>query len=278
MESKEEPLIDLLYKDTYRVDSFIAQILKGTPRDLKMQESDMESTTSFIEGNIRIAKGYSSGLNQHGTVSEYNLDPHDHSTLDLLDALDLHLLYDVPVDAVGRLVHLAGTLSIRNFETANKLITAIKGNASLFGINKADASQTAKMMNAIKEIVPLNIECELAMHHDCIVRGILKEAYMLTAYRDIVAMHGTTLPGVWHIVGIFDSPRPQATHMSGQLRNGLDALAQTAHILYNSNFAPRYNLSIPIISRLPPNKNGINRVHLVQLNYTPNSTNGGLMP
>ena len=50
-----------------------------------------------------------------------------------------------------------------------------------------------------------NIESEFMLKDNNVVRGILKENYMLTACRDIVAIYGSNLPGMWFIIGISDS-------------------------------------------------------------------------
>ena len=53
MESEQKTqLIDILYKDTYRIDSYIAQLLDGAVRSVKMQDNTSHGSSHTMKGSI----------------------------------------------------------------------------------------------------------------------------------------------------------------------------------------------------------------------------------
>lgn len=237
MESIQEiPLIDILYKDSYRIDSYIAQLLNGTLRSVKRQKNTSQGSSSTGELSIKLLKGQHNSSELISKLQEQNIDPHDHNVIDLLNILDLPLLDSLPVSTFGQLVHLQGNISIRDFKTISELIPAVSKTPQLFHIDKKEASSIHKIFSALSKILPLNIELELTLSSGELIRGILKDNYLLDSYADIVSMYGTTLPGLWHIIGIFNTNDyiSASSSPSNQLRNGLDAVQQAARTLYDS--------------------------------------------
>ena len=96
-------------------------------------------------------------------------------------------------------------LAVRDFRKFTSFFSAITENPEIFGVKKNESNAWQKKFKAIAKIVPLNIEIECFLKDNSVVRGILKENYLLTAYQDIVAMFGAKLPGKWNVVGILDS-------------------------------------------------------------------------
>ena len=66
------------------------------------------------------------------------------------------------------------------------------------------------------------------------VRGILKSEYMLTAYRDLVSMYSTHLPGTWDIIGILDRMEPSYVPPSQGLRSSMDTIAMAVKLIYDN--------------------------------------------
>lgn len=232
---KVTPLIDILYKDTYRIDSFIAQLLNGTLRSVKKQENTSQGSSYSYGGSIKIAKAQNSHNEFTNRLLEQNIDPHDHNVIELMNALDLPVYDKLPENALGTIVHLRGNISIRDFSTYAEIVPFMAKNYKLFDIKKQEATDVNKMFSAITKVIPMNIEIEMIMPSNEVIRGILKRESLLDNYQDLMAIHGPTLPGDWHVIGILDFDTKTSHHNAGELRSGIDGLAQVAKTLYNDD-------------------------------------------
>ena len=227
------PLMDILYKDTYRIDSYLAQITNGTLRGVKLQIHASQGSSRSIKGSIKIASFNKGSKKLSDYLQEQNIDPHDHSIIELMNILDLPIYDNLPEKAQGALVHIHGQLSIRDFNACVDIVPFMAKNRQLFNIEKQEATNVNKMFSAITKFIPMNIEAELSMSSGEIVRGILKRDAMLDSYKDIASIYGVDLPGDWDIVGILDTGKPAPRPMKGKLRAGLDQLAAMAKLLYD---------------------------------------------
>lgn len=162
MESEErQSLADFLYKDNYRIDSYMAQLLDGAVRSVKQQENTSHGSSHSM-GVFKYQYGKN---NLTSALNEYNIDPHDHNVVILLSSLDLEPIYTAPPDeCMGKLVHLQGSLSIRDFNLFNDLIPTFTKNASLLGQSAKEARKIKSIWEIIEKVAPMNIEleCELA--------------------------------------------------------------------------------------------------------------------
>ena len=193
---QEVTLIDILYKDEYKVDSYIAQLLNGVIRRKRIQDVESDNSLRTLKGSVKILGADISDQSLSTKLEEYNIAPHDRNVivfLDILDLIPLRVLDEGMTE--GKLVWLQGHLAIRDFKKISTLIPAIAQNHKLFGIDKNEASTTKRMFDAVAKIIPLNIEVECVMEDGEVVRGTLKEDYLTTAYQDILAIYGTQLPG-----------------------------------------------------------------------------------
>lgn len=184
-------LIDILYKDEYRVESYVAQMMHGLLKRKKIQDSNVQANTEKISGGfLPIISGDYTKNDQNLTLEEFNIIPHDHNVIFLLDKLDLspiELFNDEEI--IGRLVWLKCRVAIRDFGKFNEFIPTISKNAKLFNASKQQAEDLKKKFTVISKITPLNIEVECFLMDNSVVRGILKEEYLLTAYQDVVTMY-----------------------------------------------------------------------------------------
>ena len=100
METVEEiPLIDILYKDTYRIDSYLAQLLNGTLRSIKEQETTLQGASLSGKLDLKFLQAESNGKGSAGNLIEHDIDPHDRNVLSFLEILDLspvRALHQVP--------------------------------------------------------------------------------------------------------------------------------------------------------------------------------------
>lgn len=247
---EEVSLIDILYKDKYRIDSYLAQIMKGLLRRRKLQETESQSDTKNVGGSIKIFSGNFSAGGTDSIGEEKLFIPHDHAVNDLLDMLDLEPQEHLPNEEVtGRLICLKGRLAIRDFRKFTEVASAMAVNSKLFQIEKKEALEWKKTFESLSKIIPMNVEAEVVLKNNSVVCGILKEKYLLTAYQDIVATHGTQLPGMWHIVGILDSLNKLGQPKMPQgFRKTMDEVSAVAETLYREG-NPKYTIAPFLIFR-----------------------------
>lgn len=246
---EEVSLIDILYKDEYRIDSYLAQIMNGVLKRRKIQETNSQTDTKEMGGNIKILSGTFNYISSATTMEENRFVPHDHNVIKLLELLDLEpkeILHD---KCVGRLICLKGRLAVRDFRKFTEIIPVITENNKLFNIDQKEAKNVKKIFDAMAKIIPMNVEAEIILNDNSAVRGILKENYLLTAYRDIIATHGTQLPGMWCTVGILDSLNKigQPTKPTG-FRRSMDEFSVAAETLYREG-NPKYTITPFLIFR-----------------------------
>lgn len=224
MESQEENIIiDVLYKDSYRINSFLAQLAEGVIQNIKKQQSVSNDVNKKIGSDIKVLKGEVDSKTIEQRLLEYTIDQHDSKILKLLDLLDLDELEELPTLADAKLVHLSGQISIRNLKAMSEIFPIMTKNTSLFGINKA-ASKNIKQLEAILKIIPLNIEMDLYLKNNKTLHGILKEEYLLSSYNNIVATYGTNLPYKWHVIGILNNKNHENTCNTSSIRIALDTM------------------------------------------------------
>lgn len=246
---QEISLIDILYKDEYRIDSYLAQVMNGVLKRRKIQEINSQTNTKEMGGSIKILQGSFSDVGASTVMEENRLIPHDHNVITLLELLDLEPQEILSADCVGRLICLKGRLAVRDFRKFTEIIPVMAKNSKLFGIDKKAANDLKDTFDAMSKIIPMNVETEVILKDNSIVRGILKEDYLLTAYRDIMATHGTQLPGVWCIVGILDSLKKvvRPTKTTG-FRKSMDEFSAVAETLYREG-NPKYTITPFLIFR-----------------------------
>ena len=245
----EVSLIDILYKDEYRIDSYLAQIMNGVLRRRKIQETDSRTDTKEVGGSIKIFQGSLSDVGTSTLMEENRFVPHDHNVITLLETLDLNPQESLNGDCVGRLTCLKGSLSVRDFRTFTEIIPVMSDNSKIFNIDQKEAKNLKKIFDSISKIIPMNVEAEIILKNNSVVRGILKENYLLTAYRDIIATHGTQLPGMWCIVGILDSlKKSEQTAKPTGFRRSMDEFSTVAETLYREG-NPKYTITPFLIFR-----------------------------
>lgn len=233
--NQAENLIDILYKDDYRVKSYIAQMLAGAVQSVKKQTTSSTGSSFDVKGGIPFAKGSYLRNQNDSSMTETEADVHDHAVMVLLQELALDPLDKLPEDATGTIVHLRGELSLRDYSSFSDLISVVNAAPGQFGATKKEVRDVQNVFKGISKLVPLGLEAEVTLPSSEITRGILKDEYMLTAYRDLVAMYGTHLPGTWDVVGILDRPRSITSALQGaKLRSSMDTIASAAKQLYDS--------------------------------------------
>lgn len=228
------PLIDILYKDTYRVDSFIAQITSGVLRSMKHQHGTTQGSTTSIEGGIpTFAKGGASGNKSDSKSIEELAEPHDNAILELLNSLDLQPISKLPKEATGKLVHFRGNIFIRNINTLSDIINLMADNSQLFGVTRKDAKSVSSIVSIMSKVLKFGLEIELLLDDGSVIIGNLKEKYLLETDSNLLKSYGTALPGKWNIIGMIDDNKANASYTSrNDMRKGLDEFAAMPKTMY----------------------------------------------
>lgn len=235
--SEEKGLIDFLYIDKGKVDSFLSQIQKGALRSVK-KTNDITRGSSFSgEGGIpTVAKGVINKSNNDKNALEEQYDPYHSQLLELLDFLDLPLFTTVPQDYNAKIVLLETHVSIRNLDTIKKTIPLFKNNKKLLGISPSEfkaMDATMKLVEDLLGLMPLSIDLELTFESGEIINGPLKESGLSIKSDDLFRSYGTQLPGTWYTLGILDKrikPIPSAANQS--LNSMIDLIASSMSDLY----------------------------------------------
>ena len=90
MESQEENIIiDVLYKDSYRINSFLAQLAEGVIQNVKKQQSVSNDVNKKIGSDIKVLKGEVDSKTIEQRLLEYTIEQHDSKIL----ILSLVVLY-----------------------------------------------------------------------------------------------------------------------------------------------------------------------------------------
>lgn len=232
--NQAEKLIDILYKDDYRVKSYIAQLLAGAVQSVKKQITSGNGSSFDFKGSVGFANGNYLRKQNESSTTETEADVHDHAIMMLLQNLDLTPMSTLPRDATGTIVYLRGELSLRDFSSFGDILSIVASDPKQFSIPKQEARQIQAAFKGISKVVPLNLEAEIIMADGATVRGILKSEYMLTAYRDLVSMYSTHLPGTWDIIGILDRMKPSYAPPSQGLRSSMDTIAMAVKLIYDN--------------------------------------------
>jgi len=240
---QEMPLIDILYKNSYRVDSLSAQLLEGTLRNVKRKQTTLQGSSSSVNGSIKVVSGNSSSKKNEGKSIEYNIENHDYAIINLLSVLDLPEYTVKPENPIGKLIHFCGQISIRSFKEMATVLPIIMNNKDLFSIPKTDKN-FKKALETMLDLLPMGIEVEVLLDDETAICGSLKEEYMLYTYPEISITYGTHLPAKWHIIGILDDGSPVKKIPQNQLRAGIDQYTESIKAMYASNSG--YNI-MPIL-------------------------------
>ena len=228
------PLIDILYKDIYRTDSFIAQLRSGVLRSMKHQHETAHGSTNSIEGSIpTFLKGGASG-NQTESKSIMELSvPHDNAILELLNSLDLQPISYLPIQATGTMIHFQGNIFIRNLNTLLEMVNLMADSPQLFNISRKDAKNVGGIISAMTKVLKFGLEIELQLDDESIIIGNLKEEYLIEAHSNLLKSYGTALPGKWNVIGLVDDNKKNSIYASKNgMRNGLDQYASIPKNLY----------------------------------------------
>ncbi|MDR3586317.1 MAG: hypothetical protein P4L59_13505 [Desulfosporosinus sp.] len=227
------PLIDILYKDTYRIDSFLAQITSGVLRSVRHQQGTTQGSSKSAEGNIAFLKGGASGNQAESKWAEQISEPHDNSILNLLDNLDLQAVSTLPDQASGKLIHFQGNIFIRNLSTMLDIVNLMIDTPQLANAIGEDAKSIGGMIEAVSKVLQFGLEIELLLDDKSVIIGNLKEKYLMETHYNLLKSYGMSLPGKWNVIGVVDDNKENSTYTSKNgMRSGLDQYSSMLKNMY----------------------------------------------
>ncbi|MDR3591596.1 MAG: hypothetical protein P4N41_18220 [Negativicutes bacterium] len=237
--SQEISLIDILYKDQSRIDSFIAQIAVGALRSVKYTSNTTQGSSSSLKGGVPgVASGGIDAKESTAKSIEKTIEPHDHNVLRLLEFLDLPTITTLPDHAIGKLILIRAQITIRNLKLISDMIPILGANGGTYGIDKKNAKAIGEMIKTMAKMVPMGLEIELVLEDGTYLRGPLKEEFLLESSQDLLRSFGTVLPGYWHVVGVIDNNSQTFNESSNPMRSGVDQFAAAIKLLYSESPLP----------------------------------------
>jgi hypothetical protein len=193
-------LIDFLYKDIERINSFYAQIFQGLVLGVSQAHTASSGSSPTIKGGFGFVSAETTYSSQASQEIKKSLDPHDAKIVELFEYLDLPEYTDsVKKTGAGRLVKIAGVITVRQSKIIMDMLDAVKGAIPAPENFSWDA--VAKLV----EIMASGTEMELVTSRNEHVLMPIKSEYMSMSGNDIFKIYKSSIPGKWHAIGIADN-------------------------------------------------------------------------
>ena len=132
-----QQLIDIFYKDTYRIDSLISQINNGALQTVTTKTDKTQGSASFTNSKFGIPGTLSAGMDVKTSESmakhiEETRKIGDDLLLQLLDQLNIRPQAEGYLEKYSNLNIISGTISLRNYKIFSQMIPLLKDGAQLF--------------------------------------------------------------------------------------------------------------------------------------------------
>ena len=242
-------LVDFLYIDSQRVDSFISQLKNRTLRSVSKTNATLQgsSNSSEITVDAKVLKGSFSGSEQtDNTVSSTeNYDPFHKQVIDLINALQ----YD-EINPNGyneaQLGFVTGHIVIRNLSIFTDIVPVVFKHKNVFGALDKSAKENLKAMVDLINASPSTIDLSVSTDAGDMISGTIIEEYLNIPIGSILKNYGTSLPGKWSVIGIFDTSTPKlVTNDAEQVT--VESMVDTYSETMNKFFASSITKVIPLV-------------------------------
>ena len=244
--SETQTVVDFLYVDKERADSFISQIRSGTLRSVTKTKGVSEATSYDARAG---APGFFGGTYRHEQKDHENAseqyDPYHAQLLDLLHDLNIHEAEQISSDRTGQLILLKAPLSIRDTATMRALLGVAVKHKKLTPVSSdGEASDLLDMVNDILLQMPDSISVSVHFR-GTVITGTLKESGLTIRQDDLMRTYGVHLPGEWYILGVIDAVCPQ--NDSAQEVNSIEDAMDLCSSLTSSLFHSSVYKIIPVL-------------------------------
>lgn len=259
-QENQEKLIDFLYKDQESIDSLYAQLFQGKIESIVKQESSLDKETSFIGSDVKFVAANTGSESSTNESMSFNISPHDHRIIQLLENLDLDL-FKSSLNGVNdnKLICVKGDILIRN----TALMHEILGLSDLFSgipgferfnqpFTSTKKGKPVTFIDAIKRmtsLIPKGIEMDIYLSQECIIYASLIESYISPSFKVLLDSYANTLPKDCYIIGVINKRRTSSITSKSQLKAPLDEVSKALLKLINSDDSYHYTLKPLIIYR-----------------------------
>lgn len=244
--SESSSLIDFLYVDKERADSFISQLRNGTLRSVTKTIGTSEGSSLSGTGKALVISGEVITKSKSKEEASEEYDPYHSQLIELLNDLAIPTLDELPEQCSGKLVCIHAPIKIRDLRSIKKLIPIMEKNSKSFQIpNDHNTKETLKIMNHIIQAMDDSIELSIQFKSS-LINGTLREGCLSIQQSDLNRIYGTDIPGQWYVLGILDSNANPVINTSispHSIGDAIDACTTAINQMY-SNF--QYGI-VPIL-------------------------------
>lgn len=208
-------LIDFLYLDVGRLDSYISQMQMGTLTGVSKTIGVQTNSSNSYETGVKTALvGTFNSLESEQAIksSTESYDPLHSKFIELFNRLDLQTL-DFSRSYSAFLGVVSGLITIRDLGSISSVLPVVVDNKILHEGMTANAKNQLKAMSKLMNAIKPSLDMTLYVG-DKIISGTLKEEYLSISVTDLVKNYGSYLPGEWFLIGVFDSPVGQEASRS----------------------------------------------------------------
>lgn len=236
--SESTKIIDFLYVDKERCDSFISQLCNGTLRSVTRTSGTDEGSSYSAKGSAALASGEYKHEQKSISNAAEQYDPYHWQLLELLEDLGIQPIEQLPSHCSSKLLLLNGSIAIRDAATMKSLISVITKNKNIWGkeINK-QAKDVMKIVTDMLEQLPDSISFGLNFY-DINIAGTLKPSGLSIQQSDLMRTYGSQLPGKWFVLGIVDEMLPAispATDDIQSIENAIDVCSEITNQLFSTS-------------------------------------------
>lgn len=241
---EEKALVDFLYVDKERADSFISQIRNGTLRSVTKTNISSKTTSKTGKGNIGVASGQYTNTNKTENRAAEQYDPYHSQLLNLLNDLETQPLEKLPDEVIGRLVLIEAPIVIRNITTIKALLPLYLKNDSLLSQKVDDVKK--KNLTMINEVLQqMSDSISLSIHFDNnLIIGTLKESGLAIKQDDLMRTYGVNIPGKWFVLGILDS---SISTSPDTILNSLEGIVDILSVAVNNMYSSSKYKIVPVL-------------------------------
>ncbi|MCI7329852.1 MAG: hypothetical protein SOZ01_03090 [Selenomonadaceae bacterium] len=201
----EQSLIDFLYVDKERADSFISQIRNGTLRSVTRTTGTTEDSTFSVKGSAAVLQAKYDHANTSKAKAAEEYDPYHSQLIQLLNDLGVSPVTSLPEECAGKMLLLNSHIKVHDFESIRAILPVVSKHLPFFGLSTdKDTRNTIRLLNELIEQMSDSILLTMSIGGKTIT-GTLKETGLAISRNDIGRTYGVDLPGKWYVLGILDT-------------------------------------------------------------------------
>lgn len=233
--SEGSQIIDFLYIDKERADSFISQMRNGTLRSVTKNIGTSEDFVAAAKGSVAVASADISRKTQSSTSAAEQYDPYHSQLIQLLEDLDIAPLATLAGPCEGQLVLLKTPISIRDLATIKTIFPFMLKNEKLFGGTLDKNTKAAlRAMGDLLQALPDSITIS-AKFDGTNITGTLKESGLTIRQTDLMKTYGANIPGEWYTLGIMDSTIEATQNGVNTFEDAIDLCSMAMSSIYSSS-------------------------------------------